>query len=66
MDKYSAKSILLLGVLFDGGGKLLFYLSNRYIIIILGNFFGGGGSRGNSGSRQSFYRENLISQRIYS
>jgi len=35
MDKYGAKSILLLGTVLMAAGSFLFYASNNYIIIIL-------------------------------
>ena len=57
MDKYSAKSILLLGTLLMAAGSFLFYMSNHYIIIILVIFLVGVGVTAIQVAGNPFIRE---------
>ena len=57
MDKYSAKSILLLGTLLMAAGSFLFYISNNYIIIILVIFLVGVGVTAIQVAGNPFIRE---------
>ena len=57
MDKYSAKSILLLGTLLMAAGSFLFYISNHYIIIILVIFLVGVGVTAIQVAGNPFIRE---------
>jgi fucose permease len=57
MDKYSAKSILLLGTLLMAAGSFLFYMSNHYIIIILVIFLAGVGVTAIQVAGNPFIRE---------
>jgi fucose permease len=57
VDKYSAKSILLLGTLLMAAGSFLFYISNHYIIIILVIFLVGVGVTAIQVAGNPFIRE---------
>jgi MFS transporter, FHS family, L-fucose permease len=57
MDKYGAKSILLLGTVLMSAGSFLFYASNNYIIIILVIFLVGVGVTAIQTAGNPFIRE---------